>query len=402
MNPIYQERARAISINELGRLHQRQDLASLAIYQGWSFERFKSELIKEISPPERRPLTEVGLSKKEIELYSISRALYQISSDPVGLKAGLEREASDAVAKALNSAATQRGFFVPYEVQGRDLTVATAGAGGYLVATEHPEGSFIQALYKRMIIRSLGATILSGLRGNATMPRQSGVGVGYWLSTESTSITQADQTFGELGLTPKTVGAFTKISRQLLLQSSPSIETVLLSDLGSVLRVAIETAALSGSGASGQPLGIIGTSGIGEVTGTSLAWDDILEFQSDLLAANALINAGTCGYVTTTAVAALLSNRQGFGSTDRMWKGNLLDGTLADFQAKSTEQIPAGNMIFGDWSQLVIGEWGVLEIASDPFSGNNFREAKISVRAFYTVDVGVRNKLSFSLATGIT
>jgi len=128
MNEIYRERARAISITELGRLHQKQDLASQAIFQGWSFERFKAELIKNIIPPDHRPLTEIGLSEKEIRLYSISRALYQISSDPVGLRAGLEREASDAVSKVLNSSPTQRGFFIPWEIQVRDLTVSTAGA----------------------------------------------------------------------------------------------------------------------------------------------------------------------------------------------------------------------------------------------------------------------------------
>jgi hypothetical protein len=131
---------------------------------------------------------------------------------------------------------------------------------------------------------------------------------------------------------------------------------------------------INGSGASGQPLGIINTSGIGSVSGASLAYADVLEFQEDVTAVNALINPESSGYVATGTVASLLMQRVKFASTaSPLWEGSILDGEVAGFKAMSSSQLPAANMIFGDWSQVVIGEWGVLEFVVNPFA--NFQAA---------------------------
>src|SRR4029077_2958489 len=110
--------------------------------------------------------------------------------------------------------------------------------------------------------------------------------------------------------------------------------------------------------------GIINTASIGGFTGTSLAAAGLLDAQADVAAANAL--SGSLGYVTTPAVAALLMARPELPSTGttRMWQGNMKDGTILGFKAMSSAQMPTADMIFGDWSQLVIGEWGILELAT--------------------------------------
>jgi HK97 family phage major capsid protein len=89
--------------------------------------------------------------------------------------------------------------------------------------------------------------------------------------------------------------------------------------------------------------------------------------------------------------------------TTRMWQGNMRDGTLFGFKAMTSAQMPAGDMIFGAWDQLVVGEWGVLELAtSESANTADFHKGITTVRAFYTVDVGVRYAGAFSLATSIT
>jgi hypothetical protein len=57
-------------------------------------------------------------------------------------------------------------------------------------------------------------------------------------------------------------------------------------------------------------------------------------------------------------------------------------------------------MVFGDWSQLVMAEWGSLAIEVNPFA--NFQAGLIGVRALYAMDVGVRVPGAFSVATSIT
>jgi HK97 family phage major capsid protein len=168
-----------------------------------------------------------------------------------------------------------------------------------------------------------------------------------------------------------------------------------------VVALAVDNASINGTGASGQPLGIVGTAGIGAVTGTTLAYSGVVEFQTDVLTANALVNPAAAGYVATPAVAALLSGRSRFTNTDTpLWEGSLMDGAVAGFRAMSSTQIAAGRMLFGDFSQLVIAEWGALEIEVNPYA--NFAAGITGVRAFYTVDVGVRYAGSFSYSTAIT
>jgi len=286
----------------------------------------------------------------------------------------------------------QRGSY-----EKRDLAVSSASAGGYLVGTENK--GFAEYLRARTVAGRMGATVLDDLQGNVTIPRQTGAGSAYWLATEATGIAEGQQTFAQLALTPKSVGAYTELSRQLTTQSSPSAEAVVMDDLAKVVDAAMDLAALAGTGAAGQPLGIIGSAGVGSVTGTSIDYAKVLEFQADVAAANAL--TGKLGYATTPAVAALLMGRVRFsGTASPLWEGSVNDGQVLGHRAMSSMQLPAGTMIFGDWSQLVLAFWGPLEIAVNPFA--NFSAGIIGVRVMLSMDVGVRQPAAFSVASSIT
>jgi len=279
----------------------------------------------------------------------------------------------------------------------RDMTVASASGGGYLVETQN--GPFIELLRNRSVVRRMGARVLSGLRGNLALPKQTGAATAYWLANEATPITESQQTLGQILLTPKTVGAYTEVSRQLILQGGPAAEAMVRADLAAVLALAQDLAALAGSGTGGQPLGLLNAAGIGTFPGTTLGVAGLLEAQSDVAAANGLTPA--CGYVTTPAVAALLAGRVRFASTNSpLWEGNLLDGAVLGFPAMSSIQLPSATAIFGDFSQLVIGEWGVLEVSVNPFA--SFAAGIIGVRAMLSLDIGVLNAAAFSVATAIT
>jgi HK97 family phage major capsid protein len=374
------------------------DLALKSIQAGHTVEQFQAEVLRNLSL-KPLPTAAIGMTAKEGQRYSVLRAIRALT-DKDWTHAGFERECHNAILKRSGMGeAPNNGFFVPYEVQKRDMSAGTANAGGVLVATDNLASSFIDLLRNRAVVAQLGATMLSGLQGNVTIPKQTAGGTAYWLTNEATGITESQQTLGQLSMTPKNVGAYTEISRQLMQQSSPAADMLVMNDLSRVLALAIDLAALEGSGASGQPTGISNTGSIGAVTGTTLAYAGILEFQTDVAAANAL--AGNCAYVTTPAVAALLAARQRFTSTDTpLWQGNVLDGTVSGFRAMSTNQVTAASMIFGDFSQVVIGEWGMLELALNPYA--NFTAAISGVRAIQTVDVGIRYAGAFARATSIS
>lgn len=373
-------------------------LTQAAVRSGEPVADFRAKVMNLISTaPTATP--DIGLSAKETKQYSFMRAIKSLA-DGNWNGAEFELECHQAILKrAKLSEAPNNGFYVPYEVQKRDLTAGTASAGGYLVATDNLGANFIDLLRNRSVLAKLGATMLTGLVGNVTIPKQTGAGTAYWLTNEATAATESQLTLGQLPLTAKNVVAYSEVSRQLMLQSSPAIDNLVMSDLAQVLALGIDVAGLSGAGTGGQPTGITATAGIGSVTGTSLGYAGIVEFQTDVAQSNAL--AENCGYVTTPVVAGLLKGRQRFSSTDTpIWQGNILDGEIEGFTAMSSMQMAAASMLFGDFSQVVIGEWGMLEIALNPFA--NFQAAITGIRAIQTCDIGVRIPGAFSLATSIT
>lgn len=354
-------------------------------------------IIEKRNQDSTKSVSAIGMSSKEQRKYSITRAIAAVVNKN-WKDAGLEAEASRAIAQRMGKVHNEHTFFVPMEIQQRDMIVGTSTMGGYLVSTGNQ--GFIELLRNRMVLAQMGATRLSGLQGSVTIPKQTSPGTGYWLATEATAITESQAVIGQLALTPKNVGAYTEISRQLLLQSSPDAETLVMNDLAAVLALAVDKAGLTGTGAP-EPTGIVATSGIGTVTITTgdLTYPNIIEFQTDVAGANAL--AANCGYVTTPSIAGFMKGKQRFTSTDTpIWQGNILDGQIEGFRAMTSNQVTAGQFLFGDFASVTIAEWGVLEVEANPYA--NFAAGIVGVRAFYTVDVGVRYPSAFSLGTGIT
>lgn len=367
-----------------------------------SAEAFQASLLKHISEKGKKWAPEIGMEQKEAARFSLMRALNAMATGDWS-KAGLEREASDAVAKKLQESGIQRngtdkGFLVPLEVQRRDLVVGTATAGGNAVATNLRPQDFVELLRARQLSAELGVRRLTGLVGNADITRQTGAATAYWVG-ENSAGTESQQTLGLLQLRPKGLVAYTEVGRLLRQQMTPDADMFVMDDLAKQLAIAIDAAVFAGTGLSNQPTGVLSTSGIGSVTGTSLDWAKVLEFQTDVAAANALNR--NCKYVTTPAVAALLAQRQKFSSTDTpLWVGNILDGQVGGFPAHTSTNIPSATMLFGDFSEVVQAEWGVLEIDVNPYA--NFAAGTIGIRAFHYVDIGVRTAGAFSAASSIT
>jgi HK97 family phage major capsid protein len=395
------EARRQKEIMDLATLANVRDMGIEAVLKGDTVELFRGKVLL-ARQGEAKPLgvapAQLDMTPKEVARYSVFRAM-RAAAENDWRDAGLELEAHRELSKRFGAGQGKRSFYVPLDVQKRDLVAATPSAGGNLVATDNI--SFIDILRARSVVMRMGAMRMTGLVGNVTVPRQTGAATAAWLANEGTGVSESDQTFGQMALSPKNVAAYTELSRQLMMQSSPSAEMIVMNDLAAVVALAVDSAAIQGTGLTGQPTGIISTSGIGSVTGTTIAYSGILEFQTDVMAANALINAATSGYVCTPAVAALLAGRQRFASTDTpLWEGGLMDGRVAGFAAMSSTQMPASRLLFGDFSQLVIAEWGALELDVNPYA--NFPAGITGVRAFYTVDVGVRYAASFSYSTAIT
>lgn len=397
---------RAADIIAIGEMFAKQGgerKAAEALRAGKSVEQFRADMLQHMAT-QPVPTADVGLSDKEARAFSFVRA-FNALANPGDRKAqeaaSFEREASDAVAAKQGRSA--QGFFVPAEVQRRDLNVTTPTAGGNTVATNLLAANFIDLLRNKLAVTGLGAQFLSGLVGNIAIPRATGGATAYWVA-ESGAPTESQAAFDQVTMSPKTVGAYSDISRKLLLQSSIDVEGFVRNDLASVLALAIDLAAINGTAAGNQPRGLLATSGIGDVAGGAAGaaptWANMVELESDIAIANA--DVGTMGYLTNAKVRGKLKTTSKVsGQNGFVWE----DGMVNGYNAAVSNQVPSNlqkgasgavcsAIIFGNWSDLIIGQWGTLDLMVDPYSGST--SGTVRVVALQDVDIAVRNAVSFS------
>jgi HK97 family phage major capsid protein len=416
-----EERERSNEIEAVAKRFANRGIAKLdemkrsALDGNWTVEMFKGAIVDALpaGEPVETPVTQIGLTETERKGYRFQNAIRHLLGDR-SVDAGFEIECSRAVSDAAGVKA--KGILVPYDVLGgrkvedfrmhpdflqflpkqvqRDLLTSSAASAGNLVGTNLLAGEFIEMLRNRMLLRQLGARVLTGLVGNLAIPRQTGAGTAVW-ETEGTGISsESTQTFDQVTMSPNEVGAYTEISRKQLLQSTPGIEGLIRDDLSKVLALAIDLAGFHGSGGT-QPTGIAGTSGVGSVSGAGLTWDEVVEFWSDVASGNA--DVATMNFATNPTVAGVLLKRPIVAGYPMFLMG--ADFRMMNFPVGITNQISAGYLFFGDFSQVIIGEWGVLDLTVNPYVKDI--EGLVRVTAHQAVDVGVRHAGAFSIGTGV-
>ena len=349
--------------------------------------------------------TKIGMSDKDCDNFSIVRAVNALVTGNWN-DAGFEREMSDEMAGKLGKRA--QGFYIPTDVLMRDLNVTTSTAGGHTVATDLLSGSFIDMLRNKMATVGLGATMMNDLVGSIAIPRQTGGATSYWVA-ESGAVTESQAAFDQVTMSPKTVGSMSDISRKMLLQSSMDVESFVRNDLATSLALAIDSAAINGSGASNQPTGILNTSGIGSVVGGTNGaapdWADIVDLESAVAIDNA--DMGALGFLTNAATRGkLLQTEKASGTAQYVWSDS---NTLRGYNAAVSNQVPSNgtkgtgtalsSMVFGNWNDLIIGTWGGIDINVDTSTGS--ASGTVRVVALQDVDIAVRHAESFAAMTDI-
>lgn len=283
----------------------------------------------------------------------------------------------------------------------RDLSLA--GSGAYLAGNSTSDGQYIASLTGDSAALRLGVRVVPVPAATAVfaLPAASAGATAYWLSNETTQVNETTPTIGSAAATPKMLAAYSEISRRLLLQA-PNAEQVVREELRRAAAAALDATIFAGTGGSGEPLGIVGSSGVGAFTGASLDQAALRNAQADLATAKAITDPSKVAYVTTPAVAEMLSKRQRFTGSDRaLWEGASFEGTVEGCRAISTTAIPAGTAILGDWTSCWVAEFaGGLTIEVDPFT--QFAAGIVGLRLLLPCDVLLARPAAFSVATSIT
>lgn len=372
----------------------------------------------------------IGLTEREADSFSFVRMINAMS-DPGNKKANEAAAFELEVCRTAHEETVRREirsprseFVLPHDILSRavthnahtaramqaqrDLVVGTATAGGNLVATDLVGASFIDILRNSMVMMGL-ASVMTDLVGDVEFPRQTAQTVGGWLATEQGAATEDDAAFDKVALTPQEVGVYQEYSRKLMIQSSIDIEAFVRMDLALAMALSADFAAINGSGASGQPLGIMGQSGVGAVeigaNGGAPTWGTIVDLETEVSTANA--DLGRLGYLINAPVRGTLKQ------TEKLTGNSFIMGEsgreLNGYQAAVTNQVPSNltkgsgtNLsaaIFGNFADCLIGMWSGADIIVNPYTGDTTRTTRVTV--YQDMDVAVRHPESFAVCDDI-
>ena len=378
----------------LAAKHNKRDLADEAVARGVSLSEFRGQLLDVIGS---KPLdaAEIGMNTKEVRQFSLMKAV-RAMANPTDRKAqdAASFEFEVAAEAAKRAGVEAQGLYIPADVlrtwSKRDLNTSDDSA---MVAEDYRGGDFIDVLRNASSVMQAGATMLTGLSGDVKIPRKTAASAASWISTEGGAASESEPTFGQVTLAPKTLGAFTDITRLMMMQSSLDIEALVRNDLTTALALAIDNGALQGAGTSGAPTGIKNTSGINTPTAFAAAnptFAEVVAMETAVAEDNALM--GNLAYILPAGMyGALKTTAKDSGSGQFVVEpGNTING----YRAIVSNQVTAGDLYFGNFADLLIGMYGGLDITVDPYT--NSTSGTVRIVALQTVDVAVRHAVSFA------
>lgn len=398
------ERARVRALTEMGKQYGATDKAMEFIAEGKSPEDLQRELLHQFAVGRsNKPLGEqqadanIGLSPREVRSYSILKAVRAMVPDASKADrdaAAFELECSRAAAEKYGK--QPKGIIIPGDVLADRAfgtgAAGTSGNGAAVIANNLLSGSFIDILRKKAWVMKR-ARMLAGLVGNVDIPKQTASTQAYWVG-EGGAPTAGQPGLDQISFTPKTVGAYTDITRRLLKQATPDAEAIVRDDILRVLGLEIDRVAIYGTGTEYQPKGVKLYTGINAVDFATAGQPSFAEFVSmetqialdnaDVDNMSYAFNAAIRGHAKTTL------KFPGVNGSQTIWEpGNTVNGYATDV----SNQIATGDVFFGNWLDLVIAMWGGLELNVDPYSLST--SGGLRLIALQDIDINLRRVESF-------
>ena len=267
-----------------------------------------------------------------------------------------------------------------------DVVAGTATQGAELVATD--KAPIVEAIKNNLVLTEAGATYMTNLVGNVSIPTYDGSSCTW--ADEVAAATDGAGTFGEVELSPKRLTCFVDISKQMLNQSSSDVEAMLRSDIVNAISQKLESTILGdGAGTTNSPAGIFNT-----VTPTAGVKD-----YAGVLKMEEAFEGKTYGnkvwIVSPSVKSALKAKDKGTDTGNYLIQNGEMDG----YKVICSANVAKDHFVFGDFSDLVIAQWGSIDLTVDPYSQATNGKIRLVVNAYF--DAKLRRTSSVATAKTI-
>ena len=332
--------------------------------------------------------------RREKRRFSIVKFVNETIS---GTLSGLEAKAAEEGADEYRRLGfTRNGQVIPSFIL-RDILGQSVSTDGDALAETRPN-MYMPQLTNKLAVQNLGATVLTGLVGK--VPVVSSTAIAAEWATEGKEVAVKKVNWAKQMLTPKRNVTRVAVTKDLLHQTSYDVEAYLMRLMQTAHNELVEAGVIAG--AVDGPTGILKTTGVKVIDAAGpITWKHIVDLETAVNENNA--SKGRLGYLTNAKVWGAMKTTPKTEGQDRFimeeTAGNRINGYPADW----TNIVPSADgssMIFGNWEDLFIGEWGGFDLVVDPFTQAGSAQTVITINAWN--DALVAEPKSFAVLKGIT
>ena len=262
---------------------------------------------------------------------------------------------------------------LPVEERGDAVAATVATDGKEIVATD--KLNILSPLMGKSILAEAGATFLTGLVGNISIPNYTGSTCGWKGELEAAD--NGKGTFGSVELSPKRLTAYIDISKQFLTQDSVGAEEMLRADIVNSLVAKLEQTIFGdAAGDNTKPAGIFNSA---EVVAPS--------YQGVCEAEAAVTDySGEKRFVMSPTAKSAFKQATISGTKSDL-RLLLEDGEVDGYPVSDSSNVVAGGYAFGDFSELVVAQWGGIDIVVDPYTLATKNAIRLVINAYFDAKV---------------
>ena len=284
----------------------------------------------------------------------------------------ISKAVANAGAEEMRKSGLSFGGQIQLPLETRTITVASEHDD--VIETEFT--NILEPLRAKNVLVGAGAKYLGNLVGDVQVPIMSATNVGW--AGEIADAASGDPAFNHVTLQPKRLTAYVDLSKQFIAQDSLAAEALIREDLVKAINAKLEETILgAGSGSTTEPQGMFDAISATSVSGFA----DVCDKEAELEDANVY---GEKVYVMSNkAKAAFRVMPKSTKSTQLVMENGEIDGT----KAFNTSVIAGKKYLYGDFSNLAIGQWGAIDLTVDPYTLARSGQIRLVVNAYFDAKI---------------